>query len=228
MTDIAFIITGMGRSGTMWLAKLLNKAAGVSVFHEPLRHFVPHIEKHYFDYDAAVLNLHRRKLGMVAPDGNRWGEVNSYLRYWVEPMREVFPDVPILGLVRDGKKTVGSLIRRGVYGRRDRRVLPKPPLIAATQFAMCCWYWADTYERLLKQEVTIFTLEELNESYGACEALCDGLGIEIPERTWKRYAGHPMHTDRGSLNPLHWSSAQEETFKKWAGDTYREVGYEAG
>ena len=227
MTDIAFFITGMGRSGTMWLAQLLDEAEGVRVYHEPLRHGVKVLEKgHKLNRFAMVDYLKKRKAAMVLPDGQRWGEVNSYLRYWVEPLRTVFPDVPILGLVRDGKKTVASLIRRGVYGVRDRRNLPIPPDDADTQFAKCCWLWADTYERLLEQGVDIFRLEALNESYSACETLCEEVDIEIPKDVWSGFAGRRIHNKRGVPRQAHWTSKQHIVFDEWAGGIYQEVGYE--
>lgn len=33
----AFFVTGQGRSGTMWLAQVLNKALGVRGHHEPIQ-----------------------------------------------------------------------------------------------------------------------------------------------------------------------------------------------
>jgi hypothetical protein len=229
MTDIAFFITGMGRSGTKWLATLLNEAEGVHCYHEPLKRGVNILSRGYlFTVPHAVAHLQRRKLQMHSPDGERWGEVNSYLRYWVDPLREVFPDVPILGLVRDGKDTVASLMRRSVYGPRDRRILPRPPADAEGQFAKCCWYWADAYERLLKQGVDIFRLEALNESYLACEALYEELGVKIAQRVWKRYAGRKIHVDKRAPKVLNWTTKQEDIFERWAGDIYEEVGYEAG
>lgn len=228
MTDIAFFVTGMGRSGTMWLAQLLNESEGVKVYHEPLRHGVKVLEKgHKLNRFAMADYLERRKLGMIPPKGQRWGEVNSYLRHWVEPLREVFPDVPVVGLVRDGKKVVASLIRRGVYGQHDRRNLPRPPKDADTQFVKCCWLWADIYEKLLEQEVDIFTLESLNESYGAYELLCEELAIEAAsDEVWSEYAGRRIHYKRGTPERVHWSSENHNIFDKWAGAIYQEVGYE--
>jgi len=227
MTDIAFFVTGMGRSGTMWLAQLLNESEGVKVYHEPLRHGVKVLEKgHKLNRFAMADYLERRKLGMIPPKGQRWGEVNSYLRHWVEPLREVFPDVPVVGLVRDGKKVVASLIRRGVYARYDKRNLPVPPVGAGGQFAKCCWLWADIYERLLGQEVDIFTLESLNESYAACELLCNELGIEsIDNDAWRYYAGRRIHYKRGTPERVHWSSENHAIFDRWAGAICQEVGY---
>lgn len=230
MTDIAFFITGMGRSGTMWLAQLLNESEGVRVYHEALKRGVKILEKgHKLNRFAMMSYLEKRKAEMVPPGGQRWGEVNSYLRYWVEPLREAFPDVPILGLVRDGKEVVASLMRRGVYGSRDRRNLPRPPMDTMDQFAKCCWLWADTYERLLEQEVDIFRLEALNESYSACELLCEELGIEpVGKGTWLKYAGRHIHTTPKGRRPyaMEWDLGHHSVFKLWAGDIYQEIGYE--
>lgn len=226
MSRVAFFITGTGRSGTKWLAKLLNESRGVRVYHEPLmRKAVTLIHGHRASGQEAVRFLRQRKERMIPPEGQRWGEVNHYLRHWVEPLRTVFPGVPIVGLVRDGKDTVNSLVHRGIYGVRDRRVLPTPPNEGEGQFAKCCWFWADAYERLLAQRVPIWTLESLNETYSVCESFCGFLGIElIAEAVWKEYAGRRIHPSRLSVS-TEWTSEQQDIFDKWAGGMQRRLGY---
>ena len=224
LTDVAFFITGMGRSGTKWLAKLLNEAPGIRCFHEPVRNDAATYGRMYRQPSLAMRYLKWRKSVMETDPGQRWAEVNSYLRYCAPDLRATFK-VPVRGLVRDGKETVESLMRRKVYARRGRPPIPAPE-DAEGQFAKCCWYWADTYERLLEQMVPIFTLESLNETYAACEWLCEDVGIEIPEKVWARYAGRRIHADRRRAATLNWTAEQEEIFEDWAGDIYREVGYE--
>ena len=226
---MAFFVTGAGRSGTKWLAEFLNNARDVRVCHEPLMFNAEKVmmEDRLVSDAEAVVFLHERKQKLVAQYGQRQGEVNHYLCYWVEPLRTVFPGVPILGLVRDGRKTVGSFVGRGMYACWDRRKLPTPPDEAVGQFAKCCWFWADVYERLLEQGVDIFTLESLNESYSACKLLCDELGIErVEERIWKQFAQHLIHRGREPLDPRDWIVEQEIAFCKWALAIHQELGYE--
>jgi hypothetical protein len=44
-----FFILGFGRSGTAFMAKLLNQAKGAYVFHEPVfEDFYAHLRAHYY------------------------------------------------------------------------------------------------------------------------------------------------------------------------------------
>jgi hypothetical protein len=224
MSKVAFFITGTGRSGTKWLAALLNESKGVRVYHEPLmREAKTLTEGHLASTAEAVEFLRERKRRMVTRDGQDWGEVNHYLRHWVEPLRTVFPSVPIVGLIRDGRDTVNSLVHRGLYARRDRRVLPIPPEKATDQFAKCCWFWADTYERLYDQGVPIVTLGRLNKSYRTYWLLCERLAIKpVSQRVWRTYAGRRIHSSRMPVSG-EWTPEQEAVFEEWAGNTQREL-----
>ena len=217
MTDIAFFITGAPRSGTKWLANLLNEAEGVRVYHEPLmRDAKIAMGGNVASVAEAVTFLRERKPQMVTP--GRWGEVNHYLRHWVEPLRTVFPDAPIVGLIRDGKKAVNSMVHRRMYARRTRLGLPAPPDEAMGQLAKCCWCWSDTYKRLIEQRVLVFRLESLNEDYYVCETLCVTLGIKpVPEEIWKKYAGQPIHSSELAV-AQEWTPERCAVFDKWAGN----------
>ena len=216
MTDIAFFITGAPRSGTKWLANLLNEAEGVRVYHEPLMHDTKIVMGgNVASVAEAVTFLRERKSQMVAPE--RWGEVNHYLRHWVEPLRTVFPGAPIVSLIRDGKDTVNSMVHRRMYARRERLGLPAPPDEAVGQFAKCCWFWSDTYERLIEQNVPIFKLRRLNKSYWSYVGLCALLYIKpAPKEIWKKYAGQPIHSSEVSVTQ-EWTPERCAVFDKWAG-----------
>ena len=118
-----FIITGHGRSGTQWLARLLDKCdPSVYVHHEPLPKFdaARYARVYAGTLDAAEFLRQRQpqmeQIWQRHPDDG-YAEVNGCLRYCVPALREAFPDTPILALVRDGRYVVRSLLARGCYRR---------------------------------------------------------------------------------------------------------------
>jgi len=84
--DLRFIVTGHGRSGTKWLARLLNDATtDVIVHHEPLVQFdAAHYARVYsgaLDPREFVAERERRMQAIWARFPNRgYAEVNGYLR----------------------------------------------------------------------------------------------------------------------------------------------------
>lgn len=69
-----FLITGYGRSGTKFLSTVLNKSKEWNIQHEPRKkldeiQFIQNNKK----YSSYLTNYFKK---------NKYGEVNSYLRYW--------------------------------------------------------------------------------------------------------------------------------------------------
>jgi hypothetical protein len=166
--NIRFIVTGHGRSGTLWLAKALNQDASVACHHEPLAQFDARHYANVYDgtMDAAkFVRLRRKRMELVAerhPERD-YAEVNSYLRYCVPALRAEFPGVPIVAVVRDGRYVVRSMLARGCYQRENYP--PIQPPIPLDAFDACAWYWAETYRRLIEDGVLVFRLEDLNATY---------------------------------------------------------------
>jgi len=86
-----FAITGMGRSGTKFLAGLLNRAVGWTVEHEPHPGF------------QSLQEVVKRF------DKSNYGEVNSYLRYQILSIPVSFRAV----ILRDPRDIFHSMYNRG-------------------------------------------------------------------------------------------------------------------
>lgn len=225
-----FIITGHGRSGTLWLARLLNRCdPDVNVHHEPLGQFDA---ARYADVYAGTRDvakfLRQRRLRMERiwqrhPDQG-YAEVNSYLRYCVPALREAFPDTPVLGLVRDGRFVVRSMLARGCYRRPGYPPIDPPGKMSP--FAACCWYWADTYRRLIGQGVICYPLEVLNTSFAALIALADQAGARVSRDVWLRHAGRRANVGVSEEEPPVFTFEEVETFARVAGDMQEWFGYE--
>jgi hypothetical protein len=233
--DIRFIITGQGRSGTMWLARLLDLDPEIKVFHEA----GGQVDAMEFAGWHAGSDARRYLLGprlkRVEQVMERWpglpfAEVNSYLRYCVPAIREVY-DVPVFGIVRDGRYTVRSMLARGIYATPARSpVRPVDPDMLAVwrgmgQFARTCWYWADAYRRLSQDLVMVFTLEGLNTDYQYFSQLCELAGVSIPPTTWRQRAGHPTHVGIPAGTPLGFDDEELAIFEALAGDVQERFGY---
>jgi|OM-RGC.v1.010073373 hypothetical protein len=227
---VAFFVTGMGRSGTKWLARLLaGTPSDVRVMHEPLGYALD-VKWMGRVYRNPALGsewawFRRRKMGTAQTGGRLWGEVSSWTRYAAHDLRVEFPGVPIAALVRDGRFVVRSMLARGTY---SKNIPPVPtPAWAETPFLKCAWYWADTYRLLVSWQVPVYRLEDLNDSYASVEVLCEKLGVEPPP--WKRWAEmrhKPANETKALLGKrLDWSPEEVEAFRRAAGDMQRKFGY---
>lgn len=223
MTNIAFFVTGHGRSGTQWLARLLNADPALDVRHEPLRK-MDTVSYGNLRGDNAVAYLKARRARMIPAEGLGWGEVNSYLRYWAPQLHEAFPGVPVVGLVRDGRYVVRSMMARGVFSRG--RPVPGAPVGGASKFERACRYWASTYRLLTSQDVPMFKLERLNEDRDYFAELCREIGAHVSQAIWRRFAGRRIHVLVKDTGPPRWTPEQVETFLSYAGDMQEYFGYE--
>ncbi len=187
---VRFMITGHGRSGTTWLAEVLDTDKSVRVHHEPCASQFD-VARYWRVHDGTfdpVDFVQQRKAHMQivwdrgAPDD--YSEVNSYLRYSAKEYSEEYV-CPVVGIIRDGRLTVSSMMSIGVYQR------PKyPPVITPGEldgaFEKCCWYWADTYRRLDEQCIMIYRLEDLSTDFSVFSQLCDVIGVSVDRKVWDR------------------------------------------
>lgn len=222
-----FFVTGMGRSGTKWLADVLNQDDSVRVHHEPIgldrdacyaarrgglnigRFFRVRRERMEEIYNLDRDNRDNR-------DNRDYAEVNSYLRYMALNLENEFK-CPVVGLVRDGRATIRSLINQKVYQIDGYPPLRPPPELS--YFGRVCWYWADAYEILLDSSVPVFRLEKLNTSYQYFSVLCSILSVEVTKDQWAKYAGHRVNASEYGV-PYEW---HEDTFQKIAGQVYEDI-----
>jgi len=218
MIGAPFFVTGQGRSGTMWLAGLLDCADGVVCFHEPFKGEWRWADASQKDRGAVAEWLAQRIPQMTAFTGGRWGEVNSYLRFCVPEMRAAFPDSCWAVLVRDGRYVVRSMMRRDTADR-----LEGPEHV--TEFEMCCRWWAQAYWELGPLHLPTFRLEDLNASWDKFRELCAVLDVDVVREDWERFAGNRMHVGVEDEEPPQWNQAQCATFRKYAGAVQMRFGY---
>jgi len=219
--DLRFFVTGHGRSGTLWLARVLNRCdPTVNVHHEPLGQFDAARYAAAYERGAPATErwLRQRVTRMERiwerhPDQG-YAEVNSYLRYCVPRLREVF-DVPVAALVRDGRYVVRSMLARGCYTRAGYPPIQPPQ--SMSPFAACCWYWADTYRRLIPLGVRFWRLEDVNARWPSFRSLCNEVGLDADRGVWTANVNRRANVGVGDA-PLDWDAEHTAAFEMLAGD----------
>jgi len=227
--DLRFFITGHGRSGTLWLAQTLDRDPAVTVHHEPLPRFDASRYGKVYAGEMDALDYVQSRIPRMQSIWQRfpdrgYAEVNSYLRYVVPELRHEF-SVPIVGIVRDGRFVVRSMMALGCYQKEGYPEIPSPEGMDA--FEACCWYWATTYRLLERQGVPLFYLEKLNSDYDYFCELCRAVGITVRHENWLRHANRRANVGVVDEKPPVWGAAQWSQFGAWAGDVQRALGYPA-
>lgn len=215
--NIRFFVTGHGRSGTKWLARLLNTDPTVCAHHEPINSDAQAYHRILAGAQDADDYLQHRVVKMQRIRSRNphldYAEVNSYLRYFTASLSAAFP-APIVALIRDGRYVVRSMLSRGIYSKPNYPPIPAPH---ATPFENCCWYWATTYRDHLPHLFT-FRLEDLNASHATFTKLCALLSTTVTYHAWQRNANRPTNVDVDDPHPPDWTAAQRALFTAIAGD----------
>lgn len=218
---IAFI-TGSGRCGTHTLTAFLDgqrRTCGTAVS-----------AKHETDANEMIDDMLRGRFDLVRKRTAKFShdiEVNPYLLFLPElPFSVKNPAGRILGLIRDGRKTVRSGMTNGWYWnpRVDclRWVRLMPQFSDCDRFSACCRFWSWTYSRLENWGVEIFRLEDLLRSRSSRFVLLSRLGLQDSDSSL------PFH----NRTEYRWNAASESTadvdwpspfpdFNDWSGRELR-------
>lgn len=240
-----FFVLALGRSGTAFLAHLLNQVAGAHVVHEPIgEDFIAH-QHAFHDPDAARRYVRRfRKKDVflrtrsAQPPMTTYGEVNSALRRHARALADAFPGAALFHLVRDGRDVVRSMSARRTMTPEDKNtsmIRPRPDDPWADQwaqmdrFARLCWYWQVENAYLRQNIERTVQFEAVLASYDYfCEHLLEPAGLQLPPSVWEEAVNRPRNvTKEHALPPWEqWTPAQKETFRAICGEEMRKNGYE--
>ena len=239
-----FFILGFGRSGTAFMADLLNRADGAYVYHEPvLEDFYAHLRAHYSSGDALGYmrgfrrrDIYRRTLKM--PPGV-YGEVNGNLRCHSDAIRLAFPGVALLHLVRDGRDVVRSAIPRRVMTIRNPLSLLIHPMDTDSwktdwkkmdRFARLCWYWQEENRRLRASIGRTVQFEKILASYDYFKnQVLEPCGIHVEKTVWESTIHVPRNTTVGEfVMPKwnEWTAEQKKIFTEICGEEMALCGYD--
>lgn len=237
-----FFILAQGRSGTAFLADLLNQSQNSHVCHEPVFEDLNAYVKAYYSPQAAenYMQRFRKKeiyLRMWHIPTSVYGEVNSILRRHANAIKSAFPDATLIHLVRDGREVVRSMISRTTMTEKDRISTKIHPVKSdpwrnqwdqMDRFSRLCWYWQteNAYLRTTLNKTVQFDKILANYDYFHNEILrpCH---IDIGQEIWARAIASPRNaTDMYHMPKwADWTSEQQEIFKNICGDEMVKSGY---
>jgi hypothetical protein len=237
-----FFILGFGRSGTAFMANLLNQAQGAYVFHEPvLEDFYAHLRAHYSSlYAQRYMQGFRKKeiySRMLHLPPGRYGEVNGIIRCHAEAIKVVFPSVTLIHLVRDGRDVVRSTMPRRMMTIRNPLSLMIHPeksdpwysqWAGMNRFARICWYWQEENRRLRASIGKTVQFEKILSSYEYfSREVLEPCHIHIDEDLWKAAIAAPRNiTNKFSMPKWdQWTPEQQKTFRKICGEEMTKCGY---
>jgi hypothetical protein len=238
-----FFILAMGRSGSMFMANLLNQVPEAQVCHEPMIADFPAYTQAFYSEEVAedYLRRFRQKdicLRMRPNEYEVYGEVNTNLRRHCKALKHFFPNVILLHLVRDGRDVVRSMRSRRTFRAWDPVTVLIHPLQESQwrevwtqmdRFEKLCWYWA-TENRYLRHNIDrTVQFEKIlsNYDYFARQVLAP-LGLTLSRDTWLSMKQRPKNATRRYSIP-HWSDwdvAKRRAFGKICGGEMRANGYE--
>lgn len=239
-----FFVLGFGRSGTAFMADLLNRAEGAHVYHEPvLEDFYAHLRAHYSSRTALeyMRGFRRREIyrrTRRVPPGV-YGEVNGNLRCHSEAIQLAFPGAALLHLVRDGRDVVRSAMPRRVMTIRNPLSLFIHPDHAdpwkerwhtMDRFARICWYWQEENRRLRSGIGRTVQFEKILASYDYFKSqILEPCGIHIEKAVWESAVLVPRNTTVGDFRMPKWNEwtlEQKRIFADICGEEMALCGYD--
>lgn len=238
-----FFILAIGRSGSMFLAHLLNQVPEAVVCHEPvLADFAAYTKAFHNEKAAAqyLRNFRKQEIYLRVHDKalKTYGEVNTNLRRHCNALKQQFPDATIIHLVRDGRDVVRSMMSRRtfrpwdpvtalIYPREDAPWAEVWPQM--NRFEKLCWYWMveNRYLRHAIDRAVQFEKVVSEYEYFASQLLTP-LGLSIAEKNWRVAKQRPKNATRRYRIP-HWSSwddNKKQAFERICGEEMYRNGYE--
>lgn len=143
-------IGGAGRSGTTLLRSIVNAHPRIAVgpelkitpyiakLREDIAGFIPHLERNYFleerDIDSFFGNLISSLLSKYHQQTGkaRIGEKTPNNTAYFRQLHQIFPESPLLHIIRDGRDVVRSLLQQNwLNGRKKRMKICSDPTAAA-------------------------------------------------------------------------------------------------
>ena len=238
-----FFCLAVPRSGSMFLAGLLNEASpDTIVLHEP------NVNDYYYyhvalrDQTTAEPYLTEYRLAetviRLEPFECRvYGEINPFLRRHAAAIRRVLPYAGTLHLVRDGRRVVRSLLSREHFDVNDPmaplKVPPEddeyfPAWPRMTRFERLCWLWQADNRYLREHAERTIRFEDLMEDFEHLrERVLEPWGLGIDEATWRlRRERATNRTPRYRAPPFEgWSPEWKRAFERICGQEMEANGY---
>ena len=246
-------ITGVGRSGSTFLSRLLSLSSNAHVHHEYIGDREFWLLSYYLSHEVYTIPFLERQMEKINKEfdnGERklFIDVNPGLHFSVEALQVVFGGSSIFHLVRDPRKVIPSLyVRRS---DRNTHIVPKTRdevefWMDADKFGQVCWNWANAVSSLLEQNAKLIIFEKIVSDYDyLCEVLLDPLDLQISRDEWESVRSVRVKKTHGVLyryiysmmkrkefindRPIpyeKWSGSHKEVFSNVCGEVAKRLGY---
>lgn len=194
-----FFVTGMGRSGTKFLAALLQEINGVHSEHEFIGNREFWTLSHYLPHDVYAIPYLEKTKNEIENSFHEpvFIDINSMLHHCVPALEEVFKPAVIFHLVRDPRSVIRSL-----YSRRSDKnihIVPKtkPGIekwLKSDKFYQVCWNWNDATQKLLSENTTLIRFEDLLSDYDYFNRnILQPSGMSLPIEQWSKTVSHKVN-----------------------------------
>ena len=241
-----FFILSAGRSGTKFLANLLNLCPTAFVAHEPVRNDVKSYRQAFYNENKSYKYInHFRKKEIYYRIRKKkikiYGEVNGVLNRHYKALEKSFSNsnTKFFHLVRDGRDVVRSIMSRksfaddgykGAYtGITPKNGDPyKNKWIKMSKFEKICWYWNTENKYLDKNISNRLNFEQIISDYSYLkEKLLNPLGLELSEKIWEDEIKKPKNITIEYKIPhwKEWTKRRTYTFNNICDETMKKLGY---
>ena len=241
-----FFIPGTGRSGTQWLARILNEDERSAVFHEPDFHEDTKVMSAALNNPRAALEyvkeFRKYRIARRIKKNQQpvYGEVTGTLTYHCAALKRVFPDAVLLLSTLDGRDVLRSIWGRPFYKEKSTGAFNLEPTALDPfrikwrmmfRFEKLRRAWIDSHQRLLAciSPDRIVYFEKLIHDYRHFEErLLKSIGVCISCEQWERKAAEK--SDNATLHYAfsHWTEWPTEhkvTFNRICKDTSADKRY---
>jgi hypothetical protein len=238
-----FFILAIGRSGTTFLAHVLNLCPDAAVFHEPIKSDIDAYRRAFFSPDDAehyIASFRKKEMYLRTRARNFtvYGEVNSLLRRHYQALSRHFPAAGFLHLVRDGRDVVRTMmstdaLKPGFMWTWWLRPHESDPYFeqwdTMDRFAKLCWYWRVENQHLRTSIGNTVKFEEVVRNYECFEQrILRPFGLTMPQAQWKEQTGVQRNATTAYQLPhwREWDAYHTRTFETICGEEMRANGYQ--
>ena len=237
-----FLITSTGRTGTTLFSQMLNSINGAYVVHEPLfqetkYHRLAMEDSRFSRIFLEDFRLKEMFYRIEKNDCKRYGEVNGGLRRNIKELRELFPDMKIIHIVRDGKKIISSVLNRDTLLKGDAYYNLKPSSCIVdeekwsnfTRFEKIAFLWYAENKYMRENSDLTVRFEDLISDYNYFKQnILEIIDLEIDYETWKKYVSTKINANKKIKSGTafeEWSYEQKEFFNLYCSDEMKRYDY---
>ena len=195
----------MGRSGTTFLASLLEQLSNAHAGHEMIGQREFWLLSWYLNdtaYSSEYLLRARSRIESTFQK-EYYIDVSPYLQYATDDLKKAFQPQGILHLVRHPKEVIRSLYTR--RNEKEIHLVPKERSdiqrwLEAGRFEQICWNWKHAVGNLLQKEIPVIRFEDLIADYNYfSEKLLAPFGFSLSEEIWLKSKSKKVNKTHGTL-----------------------------